>query len=118
MSVLARNPQKGTARDNSHETGRGRGKEGPRAVQRRRKTDQSTDQGGQQKRQEQRTGQSTEVRGSRQLSEVDRNKVVSVPCGFVGISLEYTLALTHRSTECLESVTDFFVLAIGANPSP
>ena len=29
---------------------------------------------------------------------------VSVPGGCVGISLGYTLAIAHRSTECLESV--------------
>ena len=43
---------------------------------------------------------------------------VSVPYGFVGISLEYTLALAHRCTECYKSITNFSLLALGANPSP
>ena len=33
LSVLALNPQKGRTRDISYQTGRGRGKEGPRAKQ-------------------------------------------------------------------------------------
>ena len=53
LSVLARNPDKRLARDISHETGRGRGKEGPRAEQRRK-----------QNREVDRTDQSTEVEGS------------------------------------------------------
>ena len=36
LSVLARNPHKGLAREISHETGRGRVKESPRAEQRKR----------------------------------------------------------------------------------
>ena len=43
---------------------------------------------------------------------------VSIPSGFVGIPLEFTLALVLRSTECQESVTDFSLLVIWANPSP
>ena len=55
LSVLRRNPHKGLAREISHETGRGRWKEGPRVEQRRgqdrevERTDQSTEQGSQQK---------------------------------------------------------------------
>ena len=45
-------------------------------------------------------------------------KWVSIPSGFVGISLDYTLALAHRSTKCEESVTNFSFLALGAKPSP
>ena len=92
LSVLARNPHKGLAREISHETGRERGKQGPRAVERRR-----------QNRAVDRREQSVEVGGSRLLGCVDPeagfSKVrgcVCVPGDFVGISLEYTLTLPHR----------------------
>ena len=62
------------------------------------KTDQSTEQGSRQKRAGARTyglrSRFTNVRGR-----------VSVPCGFVGISLEYTLALAHRCTESYARVS-------------
>ena len=40
---------------------------------------------------------------------------VSIPSGFVGISLENRLALAHRSTECKEGVTDFSLLALACD---
>ena len=43
---------------------------------------------------------------------------VSIPGDCVGVSLEYTLAIAHRSTDCWESVTNFSLLALGANLSP
>ena len=39
---------------------------------------------------------------------------VCTPDDFGGISIKNTLALAHRCTECLESITNF---ALGANPS-
>ena len=38
-------------------------------------------------------------------------------CSFMGVLLEDTLLLAHRSTECLEIVRDFSLLVLGANPS-
>ena len=68
---------------------------------------------------------STEVGGSRQSREERRLREpvdsvarfahvkgwVSVPGGFVGILLEYTLAIAYKSTKCQESVTNFSLLA-------
>ena len=91
-------------------------------------------EGGRTKRTEQGNGkstavsrreQSTEVGGSRLLGPVGPEAGltnvrgwISIPGDFVGILLEYTLALAHRLTECQESVTNFSLLALGANPSP
>ena len=60
LSVLAWNPHKGLAREISNETGRGQGKEGPRAEQ---KKAESRALG--------RTEQSTEIGGSRLPGPVD-----------------------------------------------
>ena len=56
---------------------------------------------------ENRTGQSTEVGGSRLPEPVDpeagfanMRSWISIPGDFLGISLEYTLVLAHRCTEC------------------
>ena len=101
LSVLARNPHKELAREIFHETGRRRGKEGRRAEQGRRqnreggRTDQSTEVGGnRQSREVDRREQSIEVGGSRLLGcvgpEAGLANVrgwVSIPGGFVGISL-------------------------------
>ena len=46
---------------------------------------------------------------------------VNVPGGFVGISLEYTLALAHRCTDSYAKVSQtspFSLLDLGAYPSP
>ena len=93
LCVLGRNPHKELVHKISYETGRGWGKKGPRAEQR-----------NWQKRPGQRTGQSAGE--SRRLlgsmdSEAGLANVrgwVSIPGGFVGISLEYTLVLAHRCT--------------------
>ena len=93
--VLAWNPHKGLAREISHETGRGRGKEGPRVKRSRQKrlgqrTDQSTEENRAASRREQELGLWTQAR----LAILRR--WVSVPSGFVGISLEYTLERKYR----------------------
>ena len=68
-----------------------------------------------------RTDQLTEVEGSWQSRKtfedaglMNARKWVSIPSGFVGVSLEYTLVLAHRMHK---SVTGFSLLALGANPS-
>ena len=115
---LVWNPHKGLVCKFSHKTRRGRGKEGPRES---REGDQS--------REEDRTDQSTEENKAISRREQELNlwtqsglanvrRWVSFTSGFVGISLEYTLTLAHRSTKCEESVTDFSLLVLGANPSP
>ena len=120
LSALARDLLKGLAREIFPVTRRGRGKEGSRENRRRQNRDVDW------------TGQSTEVEGSRQLREERRllgpvdsvaglanvRGWVSIPGNFVGISLELTLALAHGFTECQESVKNFALLTLGAEPSP
>ena len=81
------NPHKELAREISYEIGRRRGKEGPRAEQ---KSGQTRAVG----RREQELGPAESEAG---LANV--RGWVSVPGGFVGISLEYTLTLAHRCRE-------------------
>ena len=77
LSVLARNPHKGLAREISHETRRGRGKEGPRAVKRGRQSTevdrprQRTAKSSQENREFDRREQSTEVGGGLLQGPVD-----------------------------------------------
>ena len=101
LSVLVHNPHKGLAREISHESGRKRWKEGPRAEQRRR-----------QNREVDRTGQSA-GENRRLLGPMDSEvelanarRWVSVPGGFVGISLEYTPAIACRYTESYAKVSE------------
>ena len=112
--VLAWNPHKGLACGISHETRRRRGKEGLRAEQK-----------NQEKEAEQRSEENSAVgKREQELEPVDSmagltnvRGWVSILGDFVEISLEYTLALAHRCTECSESVTNFPLLVLGANPS-
>ena len=98
---LVRNPHKELASEISHETGRGRGKEDPKVRER-------------QNREVNRAGQSTGESSRQKSGEADgrerwllesvdwdagldnMRRWDSIPGGFVGISLEYTLALAHR----------------------
>ena len=99
LSVLARKPHRGLAREISHETWRGRGKKG-RGVKRRNelaeggRTEKWTEQTSQQSREGGRTGQSAgESRwllgcGDSEAGLANVRGRVSVPRGFVGISLD------------------------------
>ena len=114
LSVLARNTHKGIAREISHETGRRRGK--PRSQSR---TEQSrTEQGSQQERAVDRSLGKPMVRERRLLGPVEQKAGlsnvrgwVSIPGDFVGISVEYTLAIAVRITESYSklSQTSLFV---------
>ena len=110
--VLARNPHNGLAREIFHETVIGREKEGPRVN----RGDQGREQDSQQKsgeadsqEEEAEIDESTE-QGSWQKRAgartcglrsrlADMRGWVSVPCGFVGISLEHTLADGQRAAQ-------------------
>ena len=102
LSVLVRNPYKRLAREISHETGRRRGKEGPRVKRR----SQSAERGRTEKWTEQTNRQkSGEADGQerRLLKPVDSDAGlvnvrgwVSIPGDLVWVSLEYTLAIAHR----------------------
>ena len=97
LSVLAQYPHKGLPCEISHETGRRQGKEGPRAEQK--KTVNRRDQG------REMTSRQSRTVGNREQELVPSESVtgstnvrgwVSIPGGFMGISLEYTLAIAHR----------------------
>ena len=97
LSVLARNPHKELVCEISHETGRGRGKEGPRSDNRRREN-----------REGNRTaGESRQLRGCvvPEARLANMRGWVSIPGDFLGISLEYILALAHRRTESYVKVS-------------
>ena len=99
LSVLVQNPHKGLAQEISHETGRGLGKEGPRAEEKeevkRRRQNREVD------RIEQPVGESRWQLGSMDSKAGLANirRWVSIPGDFVGVSLEYTLAIAHRMLE-------------------
>ena len=79
FSVLAPNPHKGLACEISYKTGRGRGKVGTR-----------------EKREGDRTWLSIGGCEDPEARLANVRGRVSVPSDFVGISLEYTLAIAHR----------------------
>ena len=100
-SVLSRNPHKGLAREISHETGRGRGKEGPKENRKGVSQEKWTEQSSRQK------SGVADGRERWRLEPVDSDaglaniwRWVSIPGDFVEILLEYTLVLAHRNTEC------------------
>ena len=116
LSVLARNPHKGLAREISCETRKSRVK--------------ARSQSSQQKRAVNRRRGKVTVRDRRVLSEevgpvdpeaglANMRGWVSVPGGCVGISPGYTLAIAHRCTrKPHKSVINFFLLVLGANLTP
>ena len=131
FSVFARNPHKGLICKISHETLRRWGK----AKSQIKRTEESN----QQKKKavskwEEGSLQESAVNGSRGKLTVRERRLLrpvdpvaglanvrgwfSIPSGCVGISLEYTLVIAHRSSAYLESVTNFSLLSLGANLSP
>ena len=95
LSVLVRNPHKGLTFEISYETRRRQGKA---------RSQSRTEEGIQQKRAVKRREQEQRpVDSEAGLANV--RGWVSVPGGFVGISLEYTLAIAHRCTESYTKVS-------------
>ena len=108
LSVLMRNPHKGLAREISHETGRGRGKESPRVKRRRQNREVDwTDQSTEQTRAENRAVSKREQELGCVVSDAGLTNVrwVSIPGNFVEISLEYTLVIASRCTESCTKVS-------------
>ena len=116
--VLARNPHKGLVHEISHETGRRRGKGGPRdirqdrTVSRRERRDQSTEHVSQEMRVGQRGDQSTEVRkaAARTCWPTDTGLTnarigVSIPSGSVEVSHKYTPVIAWKCTESCTKVS-------------
>ena len=107
LSVLAWNPHKGLACEITYETGRGRGKKGPRKNRR----NQSIDQGSQQKRA---GAMACGLRG--RVGQRERmSQRSSCLCGNFARIHACTSPQTHRKLR--KSVTNFSLLARGANPS-
>ena len=103
LSVLGRNPHKELAREIFHETGRGRGKEGPwENREGSRKEKRAEKRPGQRKRQS--AGESRWLLGCVDLDDGFANvrRWVGIPGDFVGISHEDTLVIACR---CRESCT-------------
>ena len=122
LSVLARNPHKGPAREISHKTRNRRGKEGPREDRKTQsakgsRRDQSTEQVSQEMRVGQRGDQSTEVRKvaaktcwPTDAGLTNARRWVSIPSGFVEVSRKYTPAITRKCTESYTKVSQTFPL--------
>ena len=108
LSVFARNPHKGLAREISYEIGRRRGKARSQSIEQRRVSD--------------RQGKVT-VR-ERQLLKKELGLVgpeagsASVPGSCVGISFGYTLAIATDAQKCQKSVKNFYLLTLRVYPSP
>ena len=108
--VLVRNPHKGLALEILYETGR--------------RWRKARTQGSQQKRAvNRRRGKVTVRDRCKDLGTVDSDaglvnvrEWLSVPGGCIGILLRYTLVIAHKKPH--EGVTNFSLLALGANPSP
>ena len=124
LSVLVRNPHKGLAREISHETGRMREERSLRSVGRR---GESREGHSQQKGAEETSRQNRSVRrwesGREETSQQNSERQLLGPVDLQmpgwptpedksallvalwEFSLEYTLALPHRNTECTKNVT-------------
>ena len=115
LSVLAQNPHKGFASKISHETRRGGGKARSqnRAVERTERTGQSREQKRAVSRREQELGP---VDSEARLANM--RGWVSVPGGFVrNVARIYAHDSSQMHRKLHKSVTNFSLLALGANPS-
>ena len=121
LSVLARNPHKGLAREIFHETGRGRGKEGlrdsrqERAVKSRsvKRIEQGREETSQQKS-ERRLLRPVDIQMPGWPTREDKSALL-VACGSFARVHARVNPQKHRMHK---SLTDFSLLALGANPSP
>ena len=110
LSVLARNPHKGLAHKISHETKRGQVKESPR-VKRSQNTEETRAENGEADSREKETEQTSRQKraGTRtcglRSGLANMRGWVSVPSGFVEISVKYILMLAHRCTENYDKVS-------------
>ena len=109
LSFWARNPHKGLAREISRETGKRQGKARSQGERR----EESREQNMAVRRREQWTeveeadgqGKATATTFGPRAGLADAREWVHVPGGYVGISLEYTIAIAHRYTESYAKVS-------------